>query len=132
MVAIVFEARKGDASAHVDPSLLAEIKPLAERRIREFRRIEHETGLRELVKEPDFRMSSPTYLWANGEPLEKVRQVTSVSDGDLVRQFRMAIQLMRQVQGQIRDDRDLRARFGTAIELLNRDEVDAKRQLELG
>ena len=48
-----------------------------------------------------------------------------------VESARMAIQLMRQIRGQL-SDRDLKARFAAAIDLLNRDEVDARRQLELG
>ena len=69
---------------------------------------------------------------AQGEPLERVRELTTVSDGDLVRNFRMAIQLMRQVRNQVRDDGDLAGRFDAAIRMLDRDEVDARRQLELG
>jgi len=132
MVAIVFEERKGDASAHLDPGILQEIKRLSEWKVREFRRIEFECGLRELTKEPDFRMAGPTWVWANGGSLAEVRESTTISDGDLVRNFRMAIQLMRQIRGQLRDEEDLAERFATAIELMNRDEVDAKRQLELG
>jgi superfamily II RNA helicase len=132
MVAVVFEERKGDASAHLEPGILQEIKRLSEWKIREFRRIEFDAGLTELVKEPDFRMAGPTHLWARGGSLEEVRQTTTVSDGDLVRNFRMAIQLMRQVRGQLKGEPELQARFASAIEMMNRDEVDAKRQLELG
>jgi hypothetical protein len=38
---------------------------------------------------------------------------------------------MRQIRGQLADD-EPRDRFAAAIDLLNRDEVDARRQLELG
>jgi superfamily II RNA helicase len=132
MVAVVFEERKGDASAHLEPGILQEIKHLSEWKIREFRRIEFDAGLTELVKEPDFRMAGPTYLWAQGGSLEEVRETTTVSDGDLVRNFRMAIQLMRQIRGQLKGEPELQDRFAAAIEMMNRDEVDAKRQLELG
>jgi superfamily II RNA helicase len=132
MVAIVFEERKGDASAHLPPAVLAEIKSLAERRIREFRHVEFEAGLVELLKEPDFRMAGPTHAWARGASLEEIRRLTSISDGDLVRNFRMALQLMRQIKTQVKGDRDLPEKFGAAIAMLDRDEVDARRQLELG
>jgi len=59
-------------------------------------------------------------------------ELTSISDGDLVRNFRMALQLMRQVKAQVRGDRDLPEKFGAAIAMLDRNEVDARRQLELG
>jgi len=132
LVAVVFEERKGDASAHLDPAILQEIKRLSEWKIREFRRIEFECGLRDLVKEPDFRMAGPTHLWAMGGSLAEVRETTTISDGDLVRNFRMAIQLMRQIRGQLGDEHELKERFQSAIELMDRDEVDARKQLELG
>ena len=132
MVAIVFEERKGDASAHLPSGILDEIKPLSERKIREFRRAEHEAGLIELVKEPDFRMASPTYIWSRGGTLDEVREKTSISDGDLVRNLRMAIQLIRQVRSQLPAETDLHEKFEAAVHILNRDEVDARRQLELG
>jgi len=132
MVAVVFEERKGDASAHLDPGILQEIKRLSEWKIREFRRVEFECGLRELAKEPDFRMAGPTHLWASGGSLAEVRETTTISDGDLVRNFRMAIQLMRQVRAQLKGEEELKQRFQTAIERMDRDEVDARKQLELG
>jgi superfamily II RNA helicase len=132
MVAVVFEERKGDASAHVDPAVLTEIKPLAERRIRDFRRVEAEEGLAELTKEPDFRMAAPTCAWVQGEPFDRLRELTSVSDGDLVRNFRMAIQLIRQVRSQLTVEPEVARKLTRAIDLLNRDEVDARRQMTLG
>ncbi|MCU0727851.1 MAG: DEAD/DEAH box helicase [Planctomycetes bacterium] len=131
-VAMVFEERKGDASALPPRGVLGELKTRAERTVREFRKVEAEAGLSELTKEPDFRMAAPTYEWANGEPFSRIREVTSITDGDLVRNFRMAIQLLRQIRSQLPGEPDLTRRLGRALDLLNRDEVDARRQLELG
>jgi superfamily II RNA helicase len=132
LVAIVYEERKGISSVKLPPEALGEIRRLADRSIREFVRIERDLGLVELTKEPDFGLSAPTRLWAKGGSLEDVRTVTNASDGDLVRCFRMAIQLMRQVRGRLRGEKDLEEKFEAAIDLLNRDDVDARRQLELG
>jgi superfamily II RNA helicase len=131
-VAVVFEERKGDSSAHVAPGVLGGLKALAEQRVREFRKTEFEAGLSEMTKEPDFRMAAPTMEWARGEPFARVREVTNISDGDLVRNFRMAIQLLRHIRSQLSDEPDLSRRLSRAVDLLNRDEVDARRQLELG
>ena len=132
MVAIVFEQRKGDFSSHLPPQTLAEIKELSEQRIRDFRHVEYEAGMVDLLKEPDFRMAAPTHAWAQGSSFEELRELTSISDGDLVRNFRMALQLMRQIKTQVKGDRDLPEKFAAAIRMLDRDEVDAKKQLELG
>ena len=52
--------------------------------------------------------------------------------GDLCRTFRMALQLMRQVRRAIDPKWDLAQRLEEAAAMMNRDVVDAKRQLELG
>ena len=44
----------------------------------------------------------------------------------------MAIQLMRNVRRVIDRDWDLYDSLGDAVEAMNRDEIDARRQLELG
>ena len=40
--------------------------------------------------------------------------------------------MMRQIRSQLGDEHELKARFQTAIEMMDRDEVDARKQLELG
>jgi superfamily II RNA helicase len=92
MVAMVFEERRGDMSSRLDDAILQEIKPLSEKKIAEFRRSEFESGIDELTQDVNFRMSAPTYAWARGASFEELRRLTNISDGDLVRNFRMAIQ----------------------------------------
>ena len=123
---------RADASPRIPPSLLGEIQGLAEDRIREFRKVEFDEGLVLQVKELDFKLSVPTRDWMQGAPLDRIKNDTSVSEGDLIRQFRMAIQLMRQIRSRVKGDGDLADRFAAAIEMMDRDEVDARRQLELG
>jgi hypothetical protein len=52
--------------------------------------------------------------------------------GDFVRTLRMSVQLLRNVRRAIPKDWSMYDSIGDAIQLLNRDEVDATRQLELG
>ena len=52
--------------------------------------------------------------------------------GDEVRTFRLAQQLARQVRRAIDPRWDLHEKLGELMEAINRDEVDARRQLELG
>ena len=64
--------------------------------------------------------------------MEELEELIEGTVGDLCRTFRMTIQLIRQVRRTIDRDWDLHDRLGEALEGLNRDEVDARRQLELG
>jgi superfamily II RNA helicase len=132
IVAIAFEERRGDLSSRLDDGILQEIKPLSEKKIAEFRRTEFQHGLDDLTQDVNFRMSAPVHAWAHGASFEEIRRLTNISDGDLVRNFRLSIQIMRNVRNALVGEPDLRKKFDRAMDMLNRDEVDAKRQLELG
>ena len=79
-------------------------------------------------------MSGPALLWARGCTWEDLAEHTTVSDGDLVRTFRQAIQVLRNVRNALHHvgGGDLEERINRAIASINREAVDAKRQLELG
>jgi superfamily II RNA helicase len=132
--ALVFEERRGDASDRIEPGTLEPVRQRAEHCLNRFRRAEHEAGLEDLSKEPDWKMSGPAMLWAGGCTWEDLAEHTTVSDGDLVRTFRQAIQVLRNVRNALHfvGARDLEERFSKAVHSINRDFVDAKRQLELG
>jgi superfamily II RNA helicase len=132
--ALVFEERRGDLSEPLDANVLESIRRRAEHRVALLRRKEAEAGLEDLSKDLDWNMSSPARLWSEGCTWEDLVKRTTVSDGDLVRTFRQAIQVMRNVRNALHHvgARDLEDRLTRAIASINRDVVDAKRQLELG
>jgi superfamily II RNA helicase len=132
--AVVFEERRNDVSERVDPTVLEAIRTRAEHRVNLFRRSEAEAGLEVLSKELDWKMSGPALLWARGCTWEELADHTTVSDGDLVRTFRQAIQVLRNVRNALHlvGAGDLEERLNRAIASVNREAVDAKRQLELG
>ena len=98
-----------------------------------WRRSEHKAGLTNLQKEPHFGLSGVLEAWMGGVPLPKCKELTSASEGDIVRWLRQMLQYARQIQ-RASEPREsaLRRRIADLILLVNRDEVDAKRQLELG
>jgi superfamily II RNA helicase len=132
--AVVFEERRGDASERVDASVLVEIRRDAEGALARFRRKEQEERLEDLSKELDWGMSGPAMAWAEGTTWDDLDDRTTVSDGDLVRCFRQAIQVMRNVRNALHiiGAPELEERFSEAVRSINREAVDAKRQLELG
>lgn len=84
------------------------------------------------LKRPQWGLTPAALAWYAGQDLEAVGELSDHSPGDLCRTFRMAIQLMRQARRAIDPDWAVGERLGEAIVRFNRDEVDAKRQLELG
>jgi superfamily II RNA helicase len=95
-------------------------------------RIETRHGVTQTLKEADFGLTPAVIAWCGGASIEELAERTDASPGDVCRTLRMAIQLMREVRRAIDPDWDIFERLGAAIELVNRDEVDARRQLELG
>jgi len=132
--ATVFEERRNDASERVAPGVIEGVRGHADQCIGRFRRRETQAGLEVLSKEPDWSMSGPAHLWARGCAWEELAGSTTVSDGDLVRTFRQAIQVLRNVMHALHHvgAQDLEEPIRKAVASINREAVDAKRQLELG
>jgi superfamily II RNA helicase len=84
------------------------------------------------VKPPDWGLTAVVSAWMEGATFEELEELTEATPGDIVRNLRMAAQLMRQVRRAIDESWDLRARLSECMEIINRDVVDARRQLELG
>ena len=126
--AIVYEPRKMDDTDPVRIPLEKEAIKL----VRDWRRAERRAELAELLKRPDFGLNAVVLAWAKGAAFEDLRRFTSVSEGDLVRTLRMSLQLMRQLRRVLQPDDPLAPKLVEAAGLMDRDVVDARRQLELG
>ncbi|MBL8900378.1 MAG: DEAD/DEAH box helicase [Planctomycetes bacterium] len=131
-VAIVFEERRGDVFTGMRGSVLGKRQIDIERTVRSVIHREAEYGLPASIKAPVFFLSAAVKAWADGMPMDELERFTSVTPGDFVRALRLAVQLMRQVRQVLGRDYELSDLLSDAIYFLNRDEVDARRQLELG
>jgi hypothetical protein len=98
-----------------------------------WRQAEWDAGLSDIIKGPDFGLSAALESWFDGQPLAKCAERVSAGEGDLVRWFRLMLQYARQVRKGLPDSESVLA--GALTELvrrIDRDEVDARRQMELG
>ena len=100
-----------------------------EKVIRKLRHKEETFKIRQPIRELDFSLASPMYAWANGCSLAQLESF-GVPEGDLVRVFRMSIQLMRTLRDQL-EDTLIADRMHEALELVNRSIVDAQAELEV-
>jgi superfamily II RNA helicase len=132
VVAIVFEARRGDLHERFESAKVGPIKNKAMKRMMEFARAERTFGLDDSQKPLDFGLAAATQAWIRGCRFEDLRNFTSTQDGDIVRNFRLAVQVLRQFAWAVREHPELHERLLTTLAKLNRDEVDAERQLTLG
>jgi superfamily II RNA helicase len=93
---------------------------------------ERALGIPASIRPIDFRLGSAVSAWCRGEGFEEMREHTTVPPGDLVRVMRLSVQLLRQLRGALPRSSPLIVTLDRARDLLNRDEVDAARQLSLG
>jgi len=126
--AIVYEPRKMDDT---EPQRIRNERECV-KIVADWRREERRQELAALTKRPDFSLNSVVLAWVGGAGFEDLRRLTSASEGDLVRTLRMALQLMRQLRRVLPHDHPIRNKLAAAADRMDRDVVDARRQLELG
>jgi len=131
-VGILYEPRGRDERPRSGPDRRAKLHKAARHAIRAFQRREVAIGIPDPIRDLDFDLSPVVRHWVRGAEFEDLHRLTEIGDGDIVRTFRLAIQLMRQLRKAVPEDHDMRDRLGRAIRLVNRDVVDAERQLNLG
>ena len=128
-----YEPRVDETSAAPRDRALADVRDEALEIMARWRGAEWDAGLAAMSKEPHFGLSGVLEAWLGGLPLAKCRELTSASEGDIVRWIRQMLQYARQIQRTLGpDEGHIRKRIADLVHLANRDEVDAKRQLELG
>ena len=131
--AILYEDRKKQpAEVFVPAKYFSALRGSVTREIRALRSKAGEHLLMETIKPVDWGLTVPLMAWIEGADITALEERSDATPGDMVRTFRMSIQLMRQVRRAISKDWDLHEKLDEAVQLLNRDEVDARRQLELG
>ncbi len=133
LLSAVYEPRVDEMTSPPKDRSLDTLRDEAHEIIARWRSAEWEAGLTDLVREPHFGLSAVLEEWWEGAPLAQVRRLTSASEGDLVRWLRLLIQYARQVRkAALVNETAVRKKLDTIIDTVNRDEVDARRQLELG
>ena len=85
--------------------------------------------IRPHTKQAHFHLAPTVESWIHGASFDKILRLTSADEGELVRHFRMIIQLLREISHAASVSDQLRKTCDKAIKLLNRDVVDAERQL---
>ena len=100
--------------------------------VRRFVAIELLHGQKEHVKLPDFGIAGAIESWSRGGSIREMERHARSDAGDVVRTLRMAIQMMRQLRKALGSGYDLAHRLEEAVVCVNREEVDARRQFELG
>ncbi len=131
VASMVYEARPSDAAERPTKSLKGIAKPFTAC-MATFARTEQHHGLHHTTRGPDFGMAGLVQRFAEGMSFESLADHTNMRAGDMVRVLRMTIQLLRQTAHALPKGDPCIAVLREAQNRLDRDVVDAKRQLELG
>ena len=84
------------------------------------------------TKAPAFHLSYAMEAWMANAPFDRLTKLCDVDEGEIVRYFRMTVQLLRQLCESPVSDAPLRVTAEKAMRRINRDVVDAEAQLRLG
>lgn len=132
-VAMIHEERGRGPRPYVPARLFGNVRKNVADVVGELAAAEARLGIDEPgIKRPDFGLTTAVVAWYEGAEIEEAVESVDATPGDFCRVMRMAIQLMRNVRRAIDREWDLWDRLTDAVDAVNRDEVDARRQLELG
>lgn len=130
-VAIVYEPRKGVWHRMADE--LGELRHRFTAPVEAFRLAEDRRRLPLLTKELCFHLSAAATAWVQGCEFGALRDHASLDPGDLIRTFRQAIQVMRQTRQALpAGQEELKDVLKRTLAAMNRDEIDAEKQLRGG
>jgi len=129
--ALVHEARRGERRGPPPKKLLARVHKRARKVVRGIYNAEMRADLPDPVKKLDFELALAVNAWSRGTPFGDLGKYTLAAEGDIIRSLRMTIQILRQLR-KATDDEPLAEKLRIAEDGINRDAVDAERQLRAG
>jgi superfamily II RNA helicase len=124
--------RRGAPPRRVPDRLFGGVRRHVDTILRSLAADEAECGVLPPLKLADWGLTSACMVWTSGGTFEDLEREAESTAGDVVRTFRMGIMLLKQIRRAIDPSWDLHDRLGDALDAVDRDVVDARRQLELG
>lgn len=125
---IVFESRRGAPWRRIKEKRLQSAIDRADKLITHLRKLEQLRGLPNLVVPLDTGLCDVLLAWCRGADFEELRS-GNLDDGDLVRNFRLVVDFLRQLKRAIVEPM-FRDKVDRCIKLIYRDIVDAEAQLQ--
>ncbi len=131
MAAVVYEPRP--RSLPPKPHRLGkQLRELCEEPLGRIHKEETRFRVGPKTKVPAFHLSHALDAWMSNAPFERLTKLCDVDEGEIVRYFRMTVQLLRQLSETPAGDDTLRTTAQKALRRINRDVIDAEAQLRLG
>ena len=126
-LALVFEPRRGTARPHLGKRIKG-LENITDDIVRRIQKTEKKMWVVPLSKAYSYELSHCLEAWMNGEDFEKMLPYGAVDEGEIIRYFRMTIQILREILD-TRCSSMLKEKGKKAIHLINRGIIDAEKQL---
>ncbi|MFH1459353.1 MAG: hypothetical protein ABIG64_03140, partial [Candidatus Omnitrophota bacterium] len=127
-VSTVFEPRKNQELLNISKST-RRIRALCAELHEKIKNQEAHARIYPFSKAPYFHLALAMEYWLNGTAFSKILRFTDTDEGEVVRYFRMAIQILREIRDNPISSTLLKSRIRETIRVINRDVVDAEKQL---
>ncbi len=124
---IVFEGRKRDRPPSL-PSWVKEMKEKLEELVRHLRSKERRYRLHPLTKKPNFFLVPAVIAWMEGKEFSELTKKVKVDEGELIRNFRMCIQVLRDIL-KTESPASLQESASEALHKIKKGIVDAEEEL---
>lgn len=132
MITIVSEPRKDGYFKKLKDKKLLAILSDATNEIMDIRMLESKLKVGELVPFLETRLCTAMLAWSRGCEFDKLTEYADIDAGDFVRSFRLVIDQLRQIRRAMTGHTALTDKLNRCIGKINRDVVDAERQLRIG
>ncbi|MFH1771281.1 MAG: DEAD/DEAH box helicase [Candidatus Omnitrophota bacterium] len=128
VTALVYEPRKGQRRPDLNkPTKL--LKRRMDSLIKDIHNRERKYRIYPLSKRFFFYLSEAARLWYHGAEFSALNKICHIDEGEIVRYFRMAIQVLRELYSSNQISNHLRQNIINCLKKVNRDVVDAEKQL---
>jgi superfamily II RNA helicase len=97
--------------------------------MRGINKTERQFRISPLSKKFFFSLSPVAKLWFQGADFSKLSRFSGLDEGEIVRYFRMSIQVLRQLHTSSQISPTLRTKVANCLRRVNRGVIDAERQL---
>lgn len=132
MVAIISEPRKDGYYKRLKDERLLEIFYAVSSEISDIQNLELKHRVTEITPMLELRFCTAMLAWSRGCEFDQLEKYARLDAGDFVRTFRLVIDQLRQIRRAMVGHTALVDKLKRCVEKINRDVVDAERQLRIG
>ena len=132
MVAIVSEPRKDGYFKRLKDKRLLDLLHEVSTEISLIQHLEVQHKVTEITPVLELRLCTAMLAWSRGCDFDMLEKYARVDAGDFVRSFRLVIDQLRQIRRAMTGHTTLIEKLNRCIGKINRDVVDAERQLRIG